>query len=511
MLDLTPLLRPYFTARARRALRLHDDVERTQRGVLAWLLERARYTDFGRRHSLRRGVTPGEFAAQVPLQSYPDVRDDVMRALRGEKDVLWPGRVTRFAQSSGTTDGKSKYIPVTADSLRSNHYRGGVYSVGYHLSHCGGSHLFSGKTFILGGSFANEVSGLPRGVKVGDLSAHLIDCINPAVELMRTPSREVALMEAWEAKLPRLIDIASREDVTSISGVPSWFLTVLRGILAKAGAASIHDVWPRLEVFFHGGISFAPYRSQYQAICDPAKMHFLETYNASEGFFAVQDAPDAPGMALMIDDGIYYEFIPVTEADAASPRALPAWEVEEGGVYELVISSCNGLWRYRPGDTVRVRTTAPLRITVEGRTKQYINAFGEELMVHNAEEAMARACHDTGASVANYTAAPVYTTERAKGHHEWLVEFALAPASVEEFAAALDRHLCEVNSDYQAKRTGGIFLAPLTLRCVPAGFFDRWLATTGKLGGQRKVPRLCPDRHIIEPMLSLLADDPHKK
>lgn len=505
MLDLTPLLRPYFTARARRALRLHDDVERVQRRVLAWLLERGRHTEFGRRHSMDRGLTPGEYAARVHLQGYPEVRDDVMRALRGERDVLWPGRVTRFAQSSGTTDGKSKYIPVTADSLSRNHYRGGIYSVGHYLSHCGPSQLFSGKTFILGGSFANEVAGLPRGVKVGDLSAHLIECINPAVERMRTPPREVALMEHWDDKLPRLIDIASRQDVTSISGVPSWFLTVLRGILAKTGAEYIHDVWPRLEVFFHGGISFAPYRRQYEAICDPARMHFLETYNASEGFFAVQDNASSPGMALMIDDGIYYEFIPAAEADTPSPHAIPAWEVEEGRVYELVISSCNGLWRYRPGDTVRVRTLQPLRITVEGRTKQYINAFGEELMVHNAEEAMARACHDTGATVANYTAAPVYTTERSKGHHEWLVEFEQAPASVEEFAAALDRHLCEVNSDYQAKRSGSIFLAPLTLTVAPAGLFDRWLASTGKLGGQRKVPRLSPDRRIIDPMLKMIT------
>lgn len=503
MLNFTPLVSGYFRRRAMHALAMHADMEGTQRRVLRGLLRNGAATAYGREHGISPRLTPAEFASRVPLVSYPALRPYIMRALKGEAGVLWPGRVRRFAQSSGTTDGKSKYVPVTDDSLRLNHYRGGYYSVGHYLRHHRGSRIFGGPTFILGGSFANEIASLPGGVKVGDLSAHLIECINPLVERMRVPSREVALMEDWERKLPALVEASVKADVRSISGVPSWFLTVLRRVMERAGASSIHDVWPRLEVFFHGGISFTPYRDQYAAITDPARMNYLETYNASEGFFAVQDDPSSRGMALMVEDGIYYEFIPLPHSHEESPATLPAWELSEGEVYEMVISGTNGLWRYRPGDTVRVVSLSPLRITVEGRTKQYINAFGEELMVNNAEDAMAATCAATGASVANYTVAPVYTSGSSKGHHQWLVEFSRPPSSIGEFAALLDANLQKVNSDYQAKRCADIFLAPLTLTVAKRGLFDRWLASTGKLGGQRKVPRLCPDRHLIEPMLAL--------
>lgn len=503
MVDFTPLLRPYFRHVALKALRSHDDVERAQMRVLRGLVGKGEVTRYGRRYGITRGMTYREFAERVPLVSYPDVRADIMDAVEGHADVLWPGITKRFAQSSGTTDGKSKYVPLTDDSLRMNHYRGGLYSVGHYLRNNPDSHIFGGKAFILGGSFANEIAGLPEGVKVGDLSAHLIDNINPLVERLRVPSHDTALMEAWHEKLPRLISESVAQDVTNISGVPSWFLTVLRGVLKERGASSIHDVWPNLEVFFHGGISFDPYREQYAAITDSARMHYLETYNASEGFFAVQDDPAIRAMLLMITDGVFYEFIPVVHSSDESPKAVPAWEVADGEIYELVITSCNGLWRYRPGDTVRVHGTSPLRITIEGRTKQYINAFGEELMVYNADAAMAEACHQTGASVVNYTAAPVYTTDKSKGRHQWLVEFETRPADMDAFAATLDKALQSVNSDYQAKRSGDIFLAQLSLTVARKGLFDEWLASTGKLGGQRKVPRLCPDRHIIEPMLAL--------
>ena len=502
MVNVTPLLRPYFRHVSPKALRTHDDVEESQMRVLRTLVGKGAATVYGRRYGITRLMTYREFASRVPLVGYPDIRVDIMDAVAGRKDVLWPGVTKRFAQSSGTTDGKSKYVPLTDDSLRLNHYRGGLYSVGHYLRFNPQSRIFGGKAFILGGSFANEISGLAAGVKVGDLSAHLIDNINPLVERLRVPSRDTALMESWVDKLPRLIAESIREDVTNISGVPSWFLTVLRGVLRQAGASSIHDVWPNLEVFFHGGISFAPYREQYEAITDAGRMHYLETYNASEGFFAVQDDPAIRAMLLMISDGVFYEFIPVARSAEASPVAVPGWEVADGEVYELVITSCNGLWRYRLGDTVRIHGTSPLRVTVEGRTKQYINAFGEELMVHNADAAMAKACSLTGVSVANYTAAPVYTTDRSKGRHQWLVEFETAPADIPAFAAVLDEALQSVNSDYQAKRSGDIFLSRLTITVARRGLFDDWLASTGKLGGQRKVPRLCPDRHIIEPMLT---------
>lgn len=503
MVNVTPLLRPYFSHVALKALRCHDDVEGVQMKVLRNLVIKGALTRYGQRYGLERGISYGEFAERVPLVSYPDIRADIMDAVAGKPDILWRGVTRRFAQSSGTTDGKSKYIPLTDDSLRMNHYRGGLYSVGHYLRSNPDSRIFGGKAFILGGSFANEITDLPKDVKVGDLSAHLIDNINPLVEKLRVPSHDTALMESWHEKLPRLIAESVREDVTNISGVPSWFLTVLRGVLKQVGASSIHDVWPNLEVFFHGGISFDPYREQYEAIADSSRMHYLETYNASEGFFAVQDDPAIRAMLLMISDGIFYEFIPVDQCGEASPIVLPAWEVSDGEVYEIVITSCNGLWRYRPGDTVRIHGTSPLRITVEGRTKQYINAFGEEVMVYNADAAMAEACHRTGASVINYTAAPVYTTDKSKGRHQWLVEFDRVPADMEQFADTLDKALQNVNSDYQAKRSGDIFLGRLEIVTARQGLFNEWLASTGKLGGQRKVPRLCPDRHIIELMLAL--------
>ena len=296
-----------------------------------------------------------------------------------------------------------------------------------------------------------------------------------------------------------------REDVTNISGVPSWFMTVLRTIMDMAGASTIHEVWPNLEVFFHGGIAFGPYRSQYEAICDTSKMHFMETYNASEGFFAVQDDPDVHAMRLLLDAGIFYEFIPINRLGEPDAATLTAWQVEPGRTYALVITSCNGLWRYIIGDTVRVVSTSPLRITIAGRTSSFINAFGEELMVWNADKALAAACARTGAAAANYTAAPVYSACGTKGHHQWLIEWAVAPqCGNEAFADILDAELQAANSDYQAKRSGNIFLARLELTEAPKGTFNRWLASTGRLGGQRKIPRLSNDRRVIDPILRLI-------
>ncbi len=504
MFNFTPLFRPWFLSRHESALRTHDDPKRTQELVLRRLLRRARRTEAGLRFGFSDIGSAEEYAARVPVRPYPEIRAEVMRMIAGERNVLWPGTTRRFAQSSGTSDGKSKYIPVTDDSLRINHYRGGIDSVAHYLAMNPYSRILSGKAFILGGSFANEVEGLNPGVKVGDLSAHLIECINPLAERVRVPSRRSALMPDWRAKVDRLVEESIKTDVTNISGVPSWFLTVLRRIMERTGAGSIHEVWPGLEVFFHGGISFAPYRDQYAAITDTARMHYLETYNASEGFFAVADTPDpAAGMLMMLDAGIFFEFIPVAADGEPYPAARHAWSVEPGRTYALVISAPNGLWRYPTGDTVRIESANPLRITVAGRTRHFINAFGEELMVSNAERAMAMTCEATAAAVTNYTAAPVYTTERTKGHHQWLIEFEREPADMDVFAALLDKNLTRVNSDYQAKRAGDIFLAPLSVTKANPGLFNRWLESTGKLGGQRKVPRLYPDRSIIDPMLAM--------
>lgn len=503
MIDFTPLARPFFASRVRASHSWCGHVRDVQSRQLERLLSRVVRTDIGERYNARCIRDYNDFCRSFPVVSYEDIRDDVMRMVMGEKDVLWPGRCRRFAQSSGTADGKSKYIPVTDDSLRLNHYAGGRDVVAHYLNLNPASRIFSGKSFILGGSYANEVCHLPAGVMVGDLSANLIDCINPVANLFRVPSKDIALMSDWHEKLQALVRASLGENITNISGVPSWFMTVLREVIAAAGATTIHDVWPNLEVFFHGGISFEPYRSQYDSLADPSRMHYLETYNASEGFFAVRSSVDSSAMLLLLDIGVFYEFIPLDSLDNPSEAALPAWDVEPGKTYALVISASNGLWRYMIGDTVRICSVDPLKIAIAGRTKHYINAFGEEVMIHNTDAALVTACDRTGASVINYTAAPVYDDGGHRGHHQWLIEWSVAPDDKDRFTEELDLALQSVNSDYQAKRAGNIFLDRLTVDDAPAGLFDRWLESTGKLGGQRKIPRLCNDRHIIEQLLEL--------
>lgn len=487
--------------RLRAIERLTADGEATQHRELRRLLRCGVATEYGSRYGFKTITTYDKFRRRVPLVRYEDIRTEVMRMVDGEKNVLWRGRVRNFAQSSGTSDGKSKYIPISRESFSRCHYQGGFDTVALYLGENPQSRLFDGKAFILGGSFANE---LHSHATVGDLSANLIDNINPLANLVRIPPKRIALMEDWNAKLPALVEASRHADVTNLSGVPSWFLSVLKELLRIEGCDSLHQVWSNLEVFFHGGINFRPYSDQYRDITDPDKMHFVDTYNASEGFFAVQHSSASDAMLLLLDLGIFFEFIPLADCELDNPEAVPIEGVEAGRTYELVITACNGLWRYRPGDTVRIESTAPLTITVAGRTKHYINAFGEELMVYNADEAIARTCEQTGEAILNYTAAPVYATRTAKGRHEWLIEFARPPHDVEHFADLLDSNLQQINSDYQAKRTGGIFIDRLSIVEARQGLFDDWLMQRGgKLGGQRKIPRLSNSREIIDSMIEL--------
>lgn len=499
MIDFTPVARPFLVARAKSLLHHAEDTEQCQRRVLDALLHAARATEIGRRYGFGSITCAEEFASRVPLRPYEEIRPEVMRMVRGESNVLWRGVCRRFAQSSGTSDGFSKYVPVTDDSLHLNHFRGTRDVVACYLRLYPESRLFGGRSFILGGSYASTLADTPTDARIGDLSAHLIDNMPGVSGRFRVPAdRNVALMPDWHEKLPALVQASLRADVRSLSGVPSWFLTVVREVMKAAGADNIHDVWPNLEVFFHGGIAFEPYHEQYAAITYPAKMHFLETYNASEGFFGVQDRRTPGAMLLIPDAGVYYEFDPM---DGTPP--VKAWEVEKDKVYALVITAANGLWRYPLGDTVKIETTAPLRISIAGRTKLYINAFGEEVMVHNTDAALAATCKSLGCSALDYTAAPVFTTDHSRGRHQWLIEFDREPEDLKAFAAELDRQLCLQNSDYAAKRAGSIFLDPLEVIAMPRGTFDRYLASTGKLGGQRKVPRLSPDRHIADSLLTL--------
>ena len=500
MINFTPLVRNHFLSRLQQQVRYINHADSVQQGELVRLIEKAALTRFGRKYDFSSIRTYKEFASRLPLFSYENLEPYIMRMVKGAKDELWPGQCFNFAQSSGTS-GRSKYIPITRESFQWNHYYGSSDVVSHYLNLNPESRIFSGKAFILGGSFANNLQ-LQRGVRVGDLSANLIENMNPLANLIRIPSKQDALMEDWTEKLPRLVEASIGANVTNLSGVPSWFLTVIKEVLNKTGKSSIHEVWPNLEVFFHGGIAFEPYRQQYEALCDMSKMHFLDTYNASEGFFAVQSDWDTEAMLLLLDVGVFYEFLPVEESDSDTPEVYPIWEIEAGRTYELLITAPNGLWRYRIGDTVTVTQLNPVKIKIAGRTRSFINAFGEEVMVHNTDQAITQAAQQTGAQVLNYTVAPVYADDHQSGHHQWLVEFAVQPADLKQFITLVDKHLQQANSDYQAKRAGSIFLAPPTLVVAQPGLFDRWLASTGKLGGQRKVPRLSNDRHIIEQMLT---------
>lgn len=503
---LTRLFRYPFIKQARRTLAWEGNTCNIQLQVLRWLVETARDTEqgmacgYGDLSHLPDKDLYGRYAEAVIQCEYEDIRPKVVRMLKGEKNILWPGICNDFAQSSGTSGGKSKYVPITSHSLKINHYGGGSDAVGFYLNLVPESRLFDGKAFILGGSFANELPIARRNLHVGDLSATLIKKINPAANYVRVPKKRTALIADWSKKLPALVNQCCRADVTNLSGVPSWMLTVLRAMLKKSGADNVKDMWPNLEVFFHGGISFEPYKHEYDAIIGGENIRYLETYNASEGFFSAKNDFDDPSMLLLIDRGIFYEFVPL---DGGKP--LPAWEVEAGKIYELLISSCNGLWRYSPGDTVLVTSIDPVKITVAGRTKSFINAFGEELMEWNAEKAVGIAVRECGAEVANYTVAPIYAENGKKGRHQWILEWHKRPDDLNRFTLILDSALKEVNSDYQAKRQGNIFLDVPLITEVPEGTFYKWLHTVGnkKLGGQRKVPRLSNDRKIAEGILNL--------
>ncbi len=503
-IDFTPLFRPIFIKRSRSAHKAADRVAETQRKVLRSLLTRAQFTEFGKANefkSILKSAEPEkEYACRVAMRQYEDIREDVMRMVKGERDVLWPGVCRDFAQSSGTSGGRSKYVPITPASLKRNHYRGAACSVAFYLDLVPDSRMFAGKGFILGGSFASQLKVADPRVKVGDLSATLINRINPLANMVRVPDKTTALMPDWETKLPALVKASAYADITNISGVPSWFLTVIKRVMEERGADSLREVWPNLEVFFHGGISFEPYRDEYVKLTDSGKMHFLETYNASEGFFAAQDDFTSHSMLLIVDADIYYEFLPL-----GSDVALPITDVELGKVYELVISSSNGLWRYRLGDTVVIDSLNPVKIRVAGRTRSFINAFGEELMEDNAEKAMAEAARLTGAAILNYTAAPVFADDKRRGRHQWLVEWETPPVDLTHFGEILDLELRKLNSDYDAKRAHTIFLDPPEIITARQGLFDKWLRHAGnhKLGGQRKVPRLSNTRQLMDTLLNL--------
>ena len=420
---------------------------------------------------------------------------------QGEKDLLWPGVVKWYAKSSGTTNDKSKFIPVSKEGLKDTHYRGGTDAVVWYLRNNPQSRIFDGRALILGGSHAPNYN--LKSSLVGDLSAILIENINPLVNLVRVPRKETALLSDFEIKRDRIAREAIHRNVTNLSGVPSWMLSVLNRVMEISGASVLQEVWPNLEVFFHGGVAFTPYREQYKRLITKSGMHYMETYNASEGFFGLQDDPADPAMSLMLDYGVFYEFIPMDQIESPNPEVVPLWGVETGRNYAILISTSSGLWRYMIGDTVNFTQKNPYKFVITGRTKFFINAFGEELIVDNAEKGLQAACKATGAQVLEYTAAPVYMDENGKCRHQWVIEFSNAPADLGQFAKILDSTLQQINSDYEAKRYKDITLQPLEIIVGRKGVFNDWLKSKGKLGGQHKVPRLSNKREHIEEIIAL--------
>ena len=415
--------------------------------------------------------------------------------------MLWSGKVRWYAKSSGTTNDKSKFIPVSKECLQDTHYRGGTDAVALYLGQNPRSRMFDGKALILGGSHSPNYN-LPHSL-VGDLSAILIENVSPFVNHFRIPSKEIALLGDFEEKREKIARAAIRENVTNLSGVPSWMLSVLTRVMDISGKTHLEDVWPGIEVFFHGGVSFTPYREQYRQLITQPGMHYMETYNASEGFFGLQTDLQDRAMLLMIDYGIFYEFIPMDEIDRETPNVVPLWGVETGKNYAVVISTSAGLWRYMIGDTVKFTQKNPYKFIITGRTKFFINAFGEELIVDNAENGLKAACEATSAQIREYTAAPVYMDAHGKCRHQWLIEFAKEPESLTDFAHILDLKLQEINSDYEAKRYKDITLQHLEIIPARKHLFDDWLKSKGKLGGQHKIPRLSNTRTYIDEMLSM--------
>lgn len=476
-----------------------DNPHEAQLEVFHRLISTARYTEWGRQHGYADITTPDQFRRRVPLQDYTHVKPYVDRLRAGEQNLLWPTDIKWFAKSSGTTNATSKFIPVSREALEDCHYKGGKDLVALHYAHRPDSRLYQGMSMVVGGS--STIEQLRADAYSGDLSAIIIRNLPIWVEVRRTPVIETALMENWEEKIERMARETMREDVRSIAGVPSWTLIILRRILELTGRANMFEVWPNVELFMHGGVSFRPYREQFQQLFPNAVMNYLESYNASEGFFGITDQRGSDDLLLMLDYGIFFEFIPVEELDRDQPQTKWLHEVEAGRQYAIVISTNAGLWRYMPGDTVRFTSTEPYRIQVSGRTRSFINAFGEELIVENADRGIQAACEATGALVSEYTAGPVYMDQLARGGHEWVIEFERAPADLDTFVHTLDRTMRDLNSDYDAKRRGDMALLPPRVHPVAAGTFFQWMKQRGKLGGQNKVPRLSNDRQWLDQLL----------
>ncbi|MCK9481510.1 MAG: GH3 auxin-responsive promoter family protein [Bacteroidia bacterium] len=486
---------------------LEDSIQNSiaiQKRTLVELLERAKYTEFGKKYQFETIRDYKDFATQVPIATYEDLHPYIERMMKGEQNVLWSTEIKWFAKSSGTTNNRSKFIPVSGETIETCHLEAGRDVISIYLKHKPESNLFTGKGLLIGGS--QNVNPLNEYSNYGDLSAVMIKHLPIWVHLFKTPSLSIALMDDWEKKAEKMAEYTVQENVTSISGVPTWTLVLFEKLLKRTGKLNMLEVWPNMELYIHGGVGFTPYRKQFKEYFPSEQVSYLETYNASEGFFGIQTDLSVNEIALMVHYGIFFEFIPMEEFGKENARILPLWEVQAGVNYAVIISNNSGLWRYQLGDTIKFTSVAPFKFHVTGRTRLFINAFGEELMIDNADRAIEHACKLCNATIKDYTAAPIYLDDPNNAGHQWLIEFENQPRDLTQFTIELDNKLKELNTDYEAKRHKDLALKMPKINVVPADTFHKWLSSKNKLGGQHKVPRLWNDRSIVEEMLKLVSE-----
>ena len=473
-----------------------------QNDLLKQLIQSASQTEWGKKYEYSSVDKLRVFKERVPISTYEDLFPYIERIMKGEQNILWSTKVTWFAKSSGTTNARSKFIPITQESLEDCHFKGGKDMLSIYVNNYPDTQMFDGKGLTIGGS--HQINHLNPDSYYGDVSAVIMQNLPFWAQIIRTPKLEIALMDKWEDKIAKMVETTVDENVTSLSGVPTWTIVLIQNILAATGKKTILDVWPNLEVFVHGAVSFSPYRQLFKELIPSPDMRYMETYNASEGFFGIQDQTNSEELLLMLDYGIFYEFIPMENIDQEQPDTLTLEEVALGKNYALVISTNAGLWRYMIGDTVRFTSLNPFRIKISGRTKHFINAFGEEVVVENADIAITKASKATGAIIADYTAGPIYVQNESKGAHEWIIEFEKEPSDMDYFAEILDVTLREINSDYDAKRYKNMALKAPVVHHAPKDTFYNWMKSRGKLGGQHKVPRLSNDRIYLDEILKMM-------
>jgi hypothetical protein len=471
-----------------------------QEELLHNLIIKAKNTEIGKKYNFESIYSYREFADRIPVTTYEDNEDQIERTRRGETNIFWPTPIKWFAKSSGTTNSKSKFIPVSADSLEDCHYAASKDLLCMYLNNNPDSQLFVGKNLKLGGS---KQLYQENGTVFGDLSAILIDNMPFWAEFSSTPGNEVSLMADWEVKMQAIVNETIQENVTSLAGVPSWMLVLLNNVAETTGKSNLLEVWPNLEVYFHGGVNFDPYAEQYKKLVPKSSFKYYETYNASEGFFAIQDRNHEKDLLLMLDYGIFYEFIPMEEYGTSEERVIPLSEVQIGKNYAIIITTNAGLWRYKIGDTIRFTSVTPHRIRVTGRTKHHINVFGEELIIENAEAALKKVSAQTQSEIVDYTVAPIFMDGKEKGAHEWIIEFKKPPLDLINYSKLLDKALQDINSDYEAKRFNNITLNIPIIHCAREKLFYNWLEMKDKIGGQHKIPRLSNSRDFLEELLRL--------